>query len=191
MRTVTTKIFQARDHQNNDYQFIVTANDETGDVSAVIERESDGDHFRIDLAPSQARAFGKLYTHWLTNHAPPEGEAAALFASSATTGDAAAFREAGRQRAELAGLTIGHEIVEDGVSATPSAERDVYLELWAYLDAHSDVRTVICPNTGPVSHDSVEAQQILDEFDARGISIVLLNGFVRAPGDDCSAWPIT
>lgn len=169
----------------------MTANDETGDVYAVIQRESDGDHFRIDLAPTQARAFGKLYTHWLTHYAPPGGEAAVLFASSATTGGAAALRAAGRERAELAGLTIGHEIVEDGVSATPISERDAFSKLWAYLDAHSDVRTVICPNTGPVSRDSVEAQQILDEFDARGISIVLLNGFVRAPGDHCSAWPTT
>ncbi|WP_305779068.1 recombinase family protein [Nocardia nova] len=85
-------------------------------------------------------------------------------------------RENGRQKAAELNSRVAREFVEFGVAVTDHHKRPVMVELLHYLDENPGIRYVIFPATGRMSRRFEDFHELMTQFDARDVVVVLPYG---------------
>ncbi|BDT94165.1 hypothetical protein IFM12275_41410 [Nocardia sputorum] len=108
---------------------------------------------------------------------------AVLFLSIASSNGAtgglltiAAQRKHGQRKAADLNARVVHEFVEIGVAATDYHKRPAMREMLDYLDQHTNVRYVIFPSVGRVSRRLEDFQELISQFDSRGVVVTFPYG---------------
>jgi Resolvase, N terminal domain len=90
-------------------------------------------------------------------------------------------RERGQEKAAVLNARVAHEFVEIGVAARGYRERPLMLELLHYLDENPDIRYAIFPTTGRVARRLEDFQELMSEFDNRGVVVTFPYGDPLVP----------
>lgn len=108
---------------------------------------------------------------------------AVLFLSIASSNGVAAGRaiismqrERGEQKAADLHARVIYEFIEVGSSVTNYRKRHEITELFAYLDENANVRYVIFPTVGRLSRKLEDFQELMSQFDNRGVVVTFPYG---------------
>ncbi|PSR58682.1 MULTISPECIES: recombinase family protein [Nocardia] len=85
-------------------------------------------------------------------------------------------RENGRKKAAELNSHVSREFVEIGVAATGHRKRPAIVELLHYLDENPGICYVIFSATGRVSRRLEDFRELMTQFDARDVVVVLPYG---------------